>query len=71
MRVKFILFVIVCIHLVSCSKDEYIDSLPRIQQLSLIGKENSRRFEMRLAFGKALAAALVEPELRNFIKAKS
>ena len=55
----------------SCSKTDFSEQRNITNWTKDISPDIKQRYELRLAFGKALAAAMCESELRQYIKEKS
>jgi hypothetical protein len=68
---RFFLVMLIGVILGSCSKDQLTDNDNIKEWTSNLDADAQIRYQLRLAFGKTLAAALKEPELRRYFKEKS
>jgi hypothetical protein len=65
------LLLIGIVFFISCSKNDFSDERNIASWTEHVPTQNRDLYQIRLAFGKTLAAALKEKELRAFIKQKS
>jgi hypothetical protein len=70
MKFSTLILFTVCLFF-SCSKTDFSEQRNIANWTKDISPEIKERFDLRLAFGKSLAAALREEELRQYIKEKS